>query len=239
MTVPRRTLSITFERSITAGVPNTMEIAVLPLGEPGAPELEVSLVGGTQSKTIVLANTANTVTFDLVPTDSPQLNQRVIYRIGWRERYIGRQYTSDFVMPDADVSFADLQDLGAILGGVAYLQWTDRGSVNGVAALDALGRVLDGDGNPIVSATGGASAQSFTASRGVQKVTTTNNDGLTTYDFRLDPDTAVRKYHGLATESGRQHHRRRVCIAAGQRTIHGSRAGIVAFQAIVRVLLVT
>jgi hypothetical protein len=173
-----------------------MEIAVLPLGEPGAPELEISLVGGTQTKTVVLTNTSNPVTFDLVPTDSPQLNQRVIYRIGWRERYIGRQYTADFVMPDADVNFADLEDLGAILGGVTYLQWTDRGSVNGVAALDALGRVLDGDGNPIISATGGANAQSFTASRGIQKVTATNN-GLTTYDFRLDPNTAVRKYHGL------------------------------------------
>jgi hypothetical protein len=196
-TVPRRTLTINFERSITAGVPNSMEIVVIPLSEPNAPALDGSLVGGPQTQVIVLANATTPVTFSLVPTDSPFLDQRVVYRIAWRERFMGRQYTHDFVMPDANVNFADLDDLGAVLGGVTYLQQTDRSVPGGVAGLNNLGQVIDADGNPIIGTTGGASAQNFTASGGILKVTTTVN-GQTSYDFRLDPTAAVvRKWTGL------------------------------------------
>lgn len=197
MTVPRRTLTVTFERSITAGIPNTMEIVVIPLSEPDAPELNVSLVGGPQSQTVVLANAANHVTFELVPTDSPFLDQRVIYRIGWRERFLGRQYTYDFAMPDADVNFADLDDLEAILVGTTYVQWSDRGQPNGVAGLNSLGQVVDADNNPI-AADGPSLAQAVTASQGVQRVTVTDpDDGAVSYDFRLTPGVAGRKWAGL------------------------------------------
>jgi hypothetical protein len=196
MTVPRRTLTINFERSITAGVPNTMEITVIPLSEPNAPALDGSLVGGPQTQVIVLANVSNPVVFSLVPTDSPALDQRVIYRVAWRERFMGRQYTHDFVMPDTNVNFADLDDLGAVLGGTTYLQWTDRGVPNGVAGLNSVGQVIDADGNPIIGTTGGASAQNFTASGGIVKVTSVVG-GQNFYDFRLDPASSVRKYTGL------------------------------------------
>lgn len=195
MTVPRRTLTINFERSITAGVPNTMEVVVVPLSEPSAPDLDTTLVGGPQTQLVVLANEANTVTFDLVPTDSPDLTQRVVYRIAWRERFMGRQYTHDFVMPDTDVNFADLGDLGEILGGTTYVQWTDRGTPGGVAALNLLGQVIDADGNVVVGGSG-ADANNFTASTGIRKVTI-DNDGTTVYDFQIDPATGgVRKWHG-------------------------------------------
>lgn len=144
-----RTLTINFQRSITAGVPNTMEVAIAPLNDPGAPSSNALLVGGTQVQTIVLANEVNTVTFNLVPTDLPELTSRVTYRAAWRERYMGRQYTQDFVMPDFNVVFADLEELGNIIGGSTYLQWADRGQANGVAGLNASGQVIDAAGNPV------------------------------------------------------------------------------------------
>ena len=147
-----RTLTIHFQRSITSGVPNVMEVAIAPLNEPGSPVSNTMLVGGTQVKTIVLSNAVNTVTFDLVPTDLPELTSRVTYRAAWRERYLGRQQTQDFVMPDFDVVFDDLEELGSIIGGDTYLQWTNRGVPNGVAALNALGEVVDAAGVPITGA---------------------------------------------------------------------------------------
>lgn len=197
-TVPRRTLTINFQRSITAAIPNTMEVVVVPLSEPNAPELDGSLVGGPQSQLVVLANEVNPVTFDLVPTDSPFLDQRVIYRIAWRERYMGKQYTHDFVMPDTDVNFADLDDLGQVLGGTTYVQWTDRGTPGGVAGLNNLGQVIDADGNPVLGGAG-ADANNFTASGGIVKITT-EVDGVNAYEFRLDPSTgAARKWSGTVT----------------------------------------
>lgn len=194
MTVPRRTLTVNFERSITAGVPNTMEVAVTPLSEPNAPEIDLSLVGGTQVQLIVLTNQTNPVSFDLVPTDSPALDQRVIYRIAWRERFMGKQYTHDFVMPDADTNFADLDNLGNLLGGETYVQWAERGAPNGVAALNALGQVVDADGNPVLAGQG-ADANNFTASHGIVKVTT-QVDGQNAYDFQLAPGSMIRKWVG-------------------------------------------
>lgn len=190
----RRRLTITFQRSITAGRPNTMEVTVLPLTSPSSPALDGTLVGGPQTQTILLGNAANPVFFDLVPSDHPELAARVLYRIGWRERYLGRQYTHDFVMPDADVDFDDLDSLEAILGGETYVQWTDVGTPGGVAGINELGQVLDGDGNPVL---GGASSsvQNLTASDGITKVEVTD-DGVTTFDLRLDPGRGVRKWTG-------------------------------------------
>lgn len=197
MTITRRTLTIGFERSITAGMPSTMEVAVVPLSEPGAPELDISLVGGPQSQVVVLGNATNPVSFTLVPTDNPELSQRVIYRIAWRERFMGRQYTHDFVMPDFDVNFADLDDLGSILGGQTYVQWSDRSVPGGVAGLNSLGQVIDADGNPILATTGATSVQNLVAGNGLEKITTTTTDGDPVYEFRLAAGVAVRKWTGL------------------------------------------
>lgn len=197
MPLNRRTLTISFERSVSSGVPSTMEVAVVPLAEPGSPESDVTLVGGTQIQTVLLNNQTNVVRFSLVPTDHPNLTQRVLYRIGWREKFLGRQYTHDFVMPDSDVNFRDLGDIGNILGGTTYVQWTDRGTPGGVAALNELGQVVDADGNPLIATEGGASIQSMTASGGILKVVDTDPlTGVTTYDFQLDPSSAARKWHG-------------------------------------------
>jgi hypothetical protein len=190
----KRTLTINFERSVTAGIPNTIEVAIAPLSEPNAPSQNVTLVGGTQTQIIVCDNEVNPAVFELVPTDAPELSQRILYRIAWRQRYLGRQYVKDFVMPDFDCSFDDLEDLGSIIGGETYLQWTDRGNPGGVAALNSLGQVLDGDGNP-VGDPDVLLAQNLTGSNGVTIVENQAADGYTTYDFQAD-DSIPRRYAG-------------------------------------------
>lgn len=194
----RRTLTVVFARSVTSGSPDLMEVSVVPLAEPSAPPLDVVLVGGPVNKTVLLGGETNPVSFQLVPSDHPQLGSRVTYRIGWRLRELGRQTTRDFVMPDADVNFADLDDLGAVLGGETYVQWSDRGVPNGVAALNSLGQVVDSSGTPVASGDGDNLAGSLTASGGIEKVTTpATSTQPASHDFRLVAGVAGRKWTGL------------------------------------------
>jgi len=195
-TIPRRTLTVNFQRSITAGVPNTMEVSVAPLAEPSSPGSDVTLVGGTQSRVVLLSNQVTTVQFDLVPSDWPGLSDRVLYRIAWRERYLGRQFSRDFVMPDANVSFADLEDLGQIIGGETYLQWADRGAPGGVAALNSLGQVVDGDGMPIGDPDSNL-LSALTAGEGVTITESPSGDGYTTYELAVDRAVVARRWSGL------------------------------------------
>lgn len=82
--------------------------------------------------------------------------QRVhLVRIAWREKYMGRQYTQDFVMPDYDCDYDDLQDLGNIIGGETYVQWPDRSRPGGVAGLNDVGQVIDAFGSWMRSRHGG------------------------------------------------------------------------------------
>lgn len=155
----KRALTINFQRSVTAGVPSVLEVAVAPLAEPNAPQLDATLVGGTQTQTVLLANENNPVVFLLVPTDHPDLTARVLYRVAWRDKYMGRQFTKDFVMPDTDVDFDDLESLGNIIGGETYLQWGDRSRPGGVAGLNDAGRVVDSDGNVVAGAESAAVVQ--------------------------------------------------------------------------------
>lgn len=191
----KRTLTINFERSVTGGVANTIEVAIAPLSEPNAPSENVTLVGGTQTQTIVCDNEVNPVVFELVPTDSAELSDRILYRVAWRQRYLGRQYVKDFVMPDFDCTFAELEDLGSVIGGETYVQWTDRGRAGGVAALNSLGQVLDGDGNP-VGDSDVLLGQNLTASNGITITENQAEDGYTTYDFQADTDIP-RRWSGL------------------------------------------
>lgn len=193
----KRTLTINFERSVTGGVPNTIEVAIAPLSEPNAPSQNVTLVGGTQTQIIVCDNEVNPAVFELVPTDAPELTGRILYRIAWRQRYLGRQYVKDFVMPDFDCNFDDLESLDSIIGGETYLQWTDRGNPGGVAALNSLGQVLDGDGNP-VGDPDVLLGQNLTGSNGVTIVEDQAEDGYTTYDFQADA-TIPRRWSGPVT----------------------------------------
>lgn len=155
----KRALTINFQRSVTAGTPSVMEVAVAPLAEPNAPALDATLVGGTQTQSVLLANENNPVVFQLVPTDHPDLTTRVVYRIAWREKYLGRQFTKDFVMPDFDVAFDDLEALGNIIGGETYIQWSDRSHPGGVAGLNDAGQVVDSDGNVVSGAESAAIVQ--------------------------------------------------------------------------------
>lgn len=111
----KRTLTIVFERAVYAGIPATVEITVIPLAVPTNPVSNTVLVGGPQTQVVLLANTTTTVTVSLVPSGHPDLDETLPYRIAWRERYTGHQYSADFVMPDADTYFGDLAFLGCIL----------------------------------------------------------------------------------------------------------------------------
>lgn len=128
MTLPKRTLTVNFQRSVTAGQADLLEVTVTPLAEPSAPS-QSSLVGFSTTQMVALSDESNAVEFELVPTDHPDLTERVLYRIAWRRRYLGRQYVKDFVMPDFDVAFEDLEELGNIIGGETYVQWSDLDSL--------------------------------------------------------------------------------------------------------------
>lgn len=111
----KRTLTVTFERAVTAATPATMEVTVTPLVTTTNPVANTVLTGGPQTRVVLLANATTTTTFSLVPSNHPDLDDTITYRIGWRERYTGHQYSADFTMPDADTNFADLASLGRIL----------------------------------------------------------------------------------------------------------------------------
>ena len=195
MPLPRRTLTVNFQRSVAAGVPATMEVAVAPLAEPSSPGDDVTLVGGTQTRVVLLDDEVTPVEFDLVPSDAPGLSGRVLYRIAWRERYLGRQFVRDFVMPDADVSFADLEDLGEVIGGETYVQWSDRGAPGGVAGLNSLGQVVDGDGNPVGDPEA-VLAASVTAGQGIVVTEGTAGDGAVTREVSIDTQVVARRWSG-------------------------------------------
>lgn len=111
----RRTLTVGFERAVYAGIPNTMEVTVTPLITTTNPTANTVLVGGPQTQVILVSNETATVAFSLVPSNHADLDDAIVYRIAWRERYTGHQFSADFTMPDADTNFADLASLGRIL----------------------------------------------------------------------------------------------------------------------------
>ena len=111
----KRTLTVSFERAVTAGTPNTIEVTLIPLVTTSNPVSNTILISGPQNRVVLLANDVTTTTFSLVPSDHADLDEPIVYRIAWREKYTGSQYTADFTMPDADTNYADLAGLGRIL----------------------------------------------------------------------------------------------------------------------------
>ncbi|QDF18652.1 hypothetical protein SEA_PUPPER_166 [Gordonia phage Pupper] len=161
MAVQRRALTFNFQRAVTIGEysrATVLEVAVAPLSSPSSSSLDATLVGGPEVQEVVLSNTVEAV-FYLVPTDDPSLTERVTYRAAWRDKYMGRQHVQDFVMPDFDVDFDDLQNLGQIIGGETYVQWSDRMRPGGIAALNELGQVVDYEGNVVNGAAEAAIVQ--------------------------------------------------------------------------------
>jgi len=111
MPIQKRTLTVRFGRSENANTPNTVEVTVMALATVSDTVSNVTFIGGPQTQVVLLANDTNTVTFSLVPSDAAGMTEPIKYRIAWRERFIGRQYTYDFYMPDANSEFADLEML--------------------------------------------------------------------------------------------------------------------------------
>lgn len=111
----KRTLTVSFERAVQAGIPNTVEVTLTPLVTTTNSTDGTVVAGGPQTQVVLLANDTTTIAFSLVPSDHAALDESIVYRIAWRERHLGHQYTADFTMPDADTNFADLAGLGRIL----------------------------------------------------------------------------------------------------------------------------
>jgi hypothetical protein len=176
-------LTVNFARSVntTTQIPVTMQVVLTPL----APATSV-LAGGTfveapVAREVVLSATVNSVVFRLVPTDLPGLSQRVLYRIAWRPGGVtGRTFTYDFAMPDADVSFEQLNSLGYVIGGEAYLQHADLGRAGGVARLNDDGKVVDAAGTPSANS---SDITVLSQALQVERVTRQNADEQTRLDL--------------------------------------------------------
>jgi hypothetical protein len=135
-------------------VTQSVEVSVIPLQDASNAAAIATFVGGVQSLTIPLANEDNIAVFSLVPSNAPGLTNEINYRIMWRIGGVtGRTQTHDFAMPDADIGFEELQSIGNIISGQAYLQQTDLGVAGRVARLNDLGQVVDAFGLPVASGT--------------------------------------------------------------------------------------
>lgn len=104
----KRTLTVRFGRAVATVTPTTMEVTLTPLAAAGDAASNVIFGGGPQTKSILLSNDINIITFSLVPSTGAGLTEPMPYRIAWRERFLGRQFSHDFVMPNYDVDLVDL-----------------------------------------------------------------------------------------------------------------------------------
>jgi hypothetical protein len=103
-----RKLTFTFAQSISTvtGVPDVMEVAVIPLTD--GPTAQATYAGGLKTAEVELSEPQNTVDFELIPSNSPGLDQAINYRVMWRANINSRTYTYDFQMPDADLTWGQL-----------------------------------------------------------------------------------------------------------------------------------
>ena len=158
MAIVRRNLTVHFQRSVTLTstdvVTQSVEVSVIPLQDASNAAAIATFVGGVQSLTIPLANEDNLAVFSLVPSNAPGLTNAINYRIMWRIGGVtGRTQTYDFAMPDADIGFDEIQSIGNVITGQAYLQQTDLGVAGRVARLNDMGQVVDAFGLPVASGT--------------------------------------------------------------------------------------
>lgn len=145
----KRTLTIKFERSVSSdGTPDTLEVVLSPVLSAASASSDSLLVGSRQTKTVSLERNV-TVTFEVLPSYTPGLSQPAVYRLAWRQKFMGRVENYDFSMPDRDVSFHDLFDLDAIVTGESYLWVSDLGKPGRAAQLDHEGNVTNALGVPI------------------------------------------------------------------------------------------
>lgn len=149
-----RQLTFTFPRSVSFPTekPEVLQVSVIPLASPSAPGQDLTFVDPPAVQDVVLLDTANTAAFMLIPSYWAGLTEPVLYRAQWRTGITGRTFSQDFAMPDADVSFSALGDLGNLISGENYLTQADLGVENRVARLNAEGAVVDAEGNPVALA---------------------------------------------------------------------------------------
>lgn len=135
-----RALTFTFAQSISTatGVPDVMEVCIIPLTDGNT--AQATYAGGLKTAQVELSQEQNTVVFELIPSNSPGLDQAINYRVMWRAGINSRTYTYDFQMPDADLTWGALvAGVGDIIDGQTYLQNVDLGVPGRVAQLDSAG----------------------------------------------------------------------------------------------------
>jgi len=148
-----RKLTLNFARAVTpAQNPQVMQVVLTPLNGSTSVPANSTFVEAPVARDVLLAETTNTVVFNLVPSDLAGLSQRLLYRIAWRAGgATGRTFTYDFAMPNSDVTFEQLNSLNYIIGGSVYLQQSDLGVAGRVARLDSSGQVVNASGVPVPS----------------------------------------------------------------------------------------
>ena len=175
MTAPpqiiERALTFHFAPSVNSatGLPDVMEVAVLPLGDASSAPAGATFTGGLRTATVELVYPGpNTAVFDLIPSYTPGLTAPILYRVMWRAGALGRTYTYDFAMPDVDCTWDELiTGIGEVIDGEVYLQQSDLGVPGRVARLDDAGHVIDSAGNPVVDS---AAWEVLSANLTVEKV---------------------------------------------------------------------
>ncbi|QDH91869.1 hypothetical protein SEA_PHRAPPUCCINO_194 [Mycobacterium phage Phrappuccino] len=155
MTEPQviwRKLRVPFARSVTFPdqVPAVMQVMVYPLAEPSAPEITTTFVNPPGVQDVVLARDTEVV-FELIPSHLAGMTEPLLYRIQWRAGVTGRTFTYDFAMPDQDIAFGQLANLGNIIDGQVYLRQQDLGVPGRVARLNVDGHVVDASGQVVAT----------------------------------------------------------------------------------------
>ena len=149
-----RSLTFNFAPSVNAatGLPEIMEVAVIPLGDASSEQAGATFAGGVKTATVELVSPGpNTVSFDLIPSYSPGLTEPILYRVMWRAGVMGRTFTYDFSMPDDDLTWGQLTAGGLVIDGEVYLQHSDLGVPGRVCRLNEQGIPTDSSGNPVAT----------------------------------------------------------------------------------------
>ena len=125
MTAPpqiiERALTFHFAPSVNSatGLPDVMEVAVLPLGDASSAPAGATFTGGLRTATVELVYPGpNTAVFDLIPSYTPGLTAPILYRVMWRAGALGRTYTYDFAMPEESEVCAARE--GEVVAGVQH-----------------------------------------------------------------------------------------------------------------------
>lgn len=147
----KRQLTIHFHRAVTDPKQETLEVVVTPLASANHPENDQTILGLKQTRKVTLVEPVTVVVFELTPTYQVGLDRPIMYRIAWRRGSFGRIESREFSMPDQNVDFDDLFDLGHIVSGENYLTQDDLGVPGRVAQLNDAGQVIDANGNIILS----------------------------------------------------------------------------------------